>query len=250
MQHIASAQLAPLAHDAAFAANPLNVLLDGDTQSGAFDPAATAGWSPGAGGGVLGFTNTATMLEQWDIIFVSEFAGWKNNLDIALNVTAAGAIDGSSTVLNVFENVDLPTPTLGDYRRLTVQNNMVGFFDFILDSTDATDAGGADGGKWRMYYPAFNDPTSGFSYGYTDNGSANTYNAGTGTVLFAFEDWNQNTSGVTPNNPAPDDDRNDFVFALQFAGYTAVPEPSTYGIIGAIALLGLIAARRIKGLKA
>jgi hypothetical protein len=44
------------------------------------------------------------------------------------------------------------------------------------------------------------------------------------------------------------------MFALQFFGpdgkpFTPVPEPATYGLIGAAALLGLVAARRFKSKK-
>jgi hypothetical protein len=66
------------------------------------------------------------------------------------------------------------------------------------------------------------------------------------TYLVGFEDWKLNNGS--------DKDFNDAMFAFQFfkpdgTPFTPVPEPSTYGLIGAVALLGLVAARRFKSKK-
>ncbi|OAM88685.1 hypothetical protein AW736_15750 [Termitidicoccus mucosus] len=61
------------------------------------------------------------------------------------------------------------------------------------------------------------------------------------TILVGYEDA-RNDQGIY------DEDFNDFVVAFQFlpAQQTAVPEPSTYGLIGASVLLGLVGYRRFK----
>ncbi len=238
---IASAQLSPINTDSTYDAtiDALSTAVAAGNWSPDTEPAAD-GWVSGGVAPLLGSTNTGSWVEQWDIIMIGEDGSWKNDLNILLNLNADGSFGGSSTALNVFDSVNYPTSVgKGDYRRLTVHNSLAGIFDLQLDSSDASDAGGAYGGQWRMFYPTYNNPAApSFDYGW-----------GTATkipdfYLFAFEDWNTDPALTVGQNG--DDDRNDFVFALKYVGMTQVPEPSTYGIIGALALLGLIATRRMK----
>ena len=205
---------------------------------GSLDPGSDAAWMSGSDAG-LPTLNTG---EIWDIIFIGEFAGWKNDLHIGLNLEGDGSVGGGSSVVDIFEDVDMSTISTGDYRRLVVTGDIAGYYDFILNSSDGT-AGGVNGGMWRMFTPANNEPGSDFDYGYT--GAQDAY------ALFAFEDWNQNQPGVEggPVQGAPDMDRNDFVFGMRYVGTTAVPEPSTYGLIGASALVVLLVSRRLKRAK-
>jgi hypothetical protein len=67
------------------------------------------------------------------------------------------------------------------------------------------------------------------------------------TYLVALEDWKINNGS--------DSDYTDLIVGFQFYSvsgtpFTPVPEPSTYTLIGACVLLGLVALRRIKAKKA
>ncbi len=70
------------------------------------------------------------------------------------------------------------------------------------------------------------------------------------TLLVSFEDFTVKQN-PNQNNPIeiPNADYSDFIFAFQFLPSQAVPEPSTYGLMGAAALLGLVGYRRFKASK-
>jgi hypothetical protein len=70
------------------------------------------------------------------------------------------------------------------------------------------------------------------------------------TLLVSFEDFTVQQN-PNQNNPIdiPNADYSDFIFAFQFLPNQAVPEPSTYGLMGAAALLGLVGYRRFKASK-
>ena len=236
---LASGQLSSIDNDAAY-----NSDLSGLATSvldGTLVPRTDAAWAPGS-------TILPSLLpgEIWDFVFIGEFADWKNNLSIGLNLNSDGGFGAQSSLVNIFEDIDMSNLATGDFRRLIVDFETEGFYDFILNSTDEN-AGGVNGGKWRMFTPGYDEPISDFEYGYfgaQETGEAGPY------ILFAFEDWNQNSPGSDggPEVGAPDMDRNDTVFAMRYGGMASstVPEPSTYGILGASVLFGLIMVRRIK----
>jgi hypothetical protein len=71
------------------------------------------------------------------------------------------------------------------------------------------------------------------------------------TLLVSFEDFTfaQTNPNEAPPIIIPGADYSDFIFAFQFLPNQAVPEPSTYGLMGAAALLGLVGYRRFKASK-
>lgn len=71
------------------------------------------------------------------------------------------------------------------------------------------------------------------------------------TLLVSFEDFTfaQTDPNEAPPIIIPGADYSDFIFAFQFLPNQAVPEPSTYGLMGAAALLGLVGYRRFKASK-
>ena len=71
------------------------------------------------------------------------------------------------------------------------------------------------------------------------------------TLLVSFEDFTfaSTDPNQAPPQVIPNADYSDFIFAFQFLPSQAVPEPSTYGMIGAAALLGLVGYRRFKASK-
>ncbi len=177
----------------------------------------------------------------YDIIFIGEHAGWTgNDLDILFYNDAAGT-SLYSPAESVFENIQAPwNPAAGSFRQLVVGAELAGkYYDFVLDSTDSSSH---NGGKWSLFYPANNNPTSDYDYAFAKTIS--------GTTIFAFEDWNQNNDSDNNPNPkwaAPDFDRNDFVFAINEAN--VIPEPSTYALIVGGLCLGLVAWKRKRKLK-
>lgn len=176
----------------------------------------------------------------YDIIFIGEHAGWTgNDLDILFYNDAAGTspISGSA-VENVFENIEAPDNTVvGSFRQLAVGADLAGkYYDFVLDSASSS---ADNGGRWSLFYPDNNNPTSDYDYAFAKTISS--------TTVFAFEDWNQNSSSGSnayPVKAAPDFDRNDFVFGFNHTNANVIPEPSTYAIMIGSLCLGFVAWKR------
>ncbi|MFT3782564.1 MAG: PEP-CTERM sorting domain-containing protein [Nibricoccus sp.] len=187
-------------------------------------------------------------------IFLGESAGWLNDFGYSLS----GKPQGPNSY-TVFSNIQAVNPgatiSYGQYIDINLGIGAASTFDFWLNGVGAngvtTPAVTADGG----YYTVFNQSNSNpyiapGNVRLTTTGlSVNTYIPSTGTYanvstfLVGVEDWRLDTGA--------DRDYNDFMFGLQFfrpdgTPFTPVPEPSTYGLIGAAALLGLVMVRRIK----
>ena len=186
----------------------------------------------------LAGSNQLVLGGVYDIIFIGEHAGWTgNDLDILFYNDAAGTSQFSA-VENVFQNIEQPfNPVVGSFRQLVVGADLAGkYYDFVLDSSSSS---ADNGGRWSLFYPANNNPTSDHDYAFAKTISS--------TTVFAYEDWNQNDpSGPNPfpTKAAPDFDRNDFVFGFNHTNANVIPEPSTYAVLIGSLCLGFVVWKR------
>ena len=189
-------------------------------------------------------------------IFTGETAGWYNDFGYTYSGNPAGP--DSFTVLENIQAVPPPNVTFGQYVDIALLAGEAATFDFWLNGTDSYNTSNPyptdDGGVYTAIRPMNSTP-------YVGTGNVrwsqsplmvNTWVAATSsyqnvaTWLVSFEDWRLDSDPW-------DLDYSDFLFAVQLFdqdgnpfGNNPVPEPSTYGLIGAAALLGLAAWRRRK----
>jgi hypothetical protein len=188
------------------------------------------------------------------VIFLGESAGWWNDFGFTTDGDPKGP--NSYSLFNDIQALPpVSNPAFGDHFDLAVGPGQVSGFDFWLSGSRSTSAWNpssntSPGG----YYTAFditrgNPATPSVRWSQTalsvdnfdEDPTDDIFTGNVQTWLIGFEDWRL-ADGA-------DQDFNDFMVAVQFFDrdgrpFTPVPEPSTYGLMGAGALLGLVAWRR------
>lgn len=172
---------------------------------------------------------------SYDIIFLGEDAGF-NQTDLYF-IAGDGTTNYSQNL--IFENIDNSSLSYGSYVTVSFLDvngdGVIGgsfLFDFLLDSDEDQNitVSGATEGEFHLFNASADNPY--------DDGKGNAYANLTEQepyLIFSFEDLDDN-----------DYDYNDLFFAIKLTPVAAIPEPSTYGILGALLLLVTIARRRIK----
>ena len=180
-------------------------------------------------------------------IFLGESAAWLNDFGYAYDGLPAGT-QSYSVWNDIQANQLVPNPEFGAHINLDLQVGEASAFDFWLSASNSksavTQPPGSPGGYYTAFHPANGNPGTNNALWTQDALNVRNWTPGgdqwAATYLVGFEDWRLGSA---------DKDYNDFMFAVQFfdkngTPFSSVPEPSTYGLIGAAALLGLVARRR------
>lgn len=205
--------------------NNISLLLDSTVYTpGKFD--AGSGWTSGTPitPGVFGTTGGSVK-----VVYLGKTAGWHDDLGYVLNPPPSVYADHVPLVTGIGGTNLL---TAGDYKILPYGAG-VNPIDFFINAV-----------------PLAGDPNDGgVYYAFGTDGEADWSPAGMNII------WKEFLIGGLPTfvvgfedmrGMQADYDYNDIVLAFQIDQNVAVPEPSTYGLIGAAALLGLIGYRRFK----
>jgi hypothetical protein len=199
------------------------------------------GWSNAA--------NFAVTLEDGDnvvITYLGKTAGWKN--DFGMNLGGMNAEGHGGDPYTLWSTIDNDSPMIGDHYSFGLVSGGPLTLDFWLNS------GGPDapvepalGGTYSIFYPGTSNPDNTGLPDYDFSALGKLFNVNdsfTGedrTILVvAIEDWRNFDADFT-----------DMFFAIEIYDRDGnsqfpVPEPSTYGMIGAMLLLGLAAFRRAR----
>ncbi len=173
-----------------------------------------------------------------EAVFLGESAGWWNDWGYTLNGSDYLLADGAQALGG--RNI-----LFGDHAFITL--NAGDSIDFFVTGSgvrkqDGKVTLGANGGKFYTYDEALNTGGS-LQQSYVGTIDPLASVTGTGTPLstyyvLAFEDTRLTTR-------KSDRDYNDFLFAFRYlpSAATAVPEPATFGALGAALLLGGVMLR-------
>jgi hypothetical protein len=197
-------------------------------------------------------------------IFTGESGGWLNDFGYTYSGNPAGPQS-----YTVFQNIRAgggpgTTVTFGDSFDIQLDPGQASTFDFWLNGAGVYGPDNAvgpttAGGVYTVFRPSASVPynSPGNVYWAQSPIFVNTWvqslNGGAGgymdvaTWLVGIEDWRLDRGS--------DADYNDFMFGIQIFNasgtpFTPVPEPSTYGLIGAAALAALVLRRRFATKKA
>ena len=232
----------PSSVDAYFADGGL--LSEFDTDIGIEFSLQESGTKPAGINGANGWvdaSNFAVILEDGDrvtITYLGKTAGWKN--DFGLNIGGTNAYGAGARTL--WSSIEDGAPPVGDQYNFTLGSGGPITLDFWLNSDYAP-----NGGTYSIFYPGTSVPSnSGLpDFDYSALGKIfNVHDSISDTnrtiLVIAIEDWRDF-----------DRDFTDMFFAIEIYDRDGtpqfpVPEPSTYGLIGAMLLLGLVVVRRAR----
>ena len=204
-------------------------------------------WMPGLGGPIVAAASGSGLVTKVEFAFLGETAGWWDDIGYRLNGVDYLLADGVQAAGMT------PNRAFGDYAEWTL--NAGDTLDFFITGSgnyaqDGVITTGATGGKFFVFDETLNSPVSASMQSYfgslTPVTNARAVNASQelasqAFTVMGFEDIRLRAGA--------DRDYNDILFAIRadnFAVNAPVPEPSTYGLMGAAALLALVGYRRFK----